>query len=65
MTKVKAALKQFLESGLVTPRQLAALAGKMISLSPAVLPASLYLRTLFQAPRGSSVGTSSSQLLTR
>jgi hypothetical protein len=52
MEKVRAALTAFLESETTTPRQLAAVAGKLISLSPAVLPASLYSRTLFQAMQG-------------
>lgn len=50
--KVKAALKLFLESETTTPRQLAAVAGKLISLSPAFLPASLYSQTLFEAIQG-------------
>jgi hypothetical protein len=52
MEKVRAALTAFLESETTTPRQLTAVAGKLISLSPAVLPASLYSRTLFQAMQG-------------
>jgi hypothetical protein len=52
MAKVRATLTQCLESESVTPRQLAAVAGKLISLSPAVLPASIYSRALFQAMQG-------------
>lgn len=52
MSKVKAALLEVLESKTITPRQIAGIAGKLISLSPAVLPASLYSRTLFEALQG-------------
>lgn len=52
MAKVRDTLIQCLESESVTPRQLAAVAGKLISLSPAVLPASIYSRALFQAMQG-------------
>jgi hypothetical protein len=52
LEKVKAALTQVLNSETITPRQLAAIAGKLISLSPAVLPASLFSRSLFQAIQG-------------
>lgn len=52
MAKVKAALARFLQVDKVTPRQLAAIAGKLISLSPAVLPASLYSRAFFEAIQG-------------
>jgi hypothetical protein len=49
LEKVLAALAQLLSSSTVSPRQLAAVAGKLISLAPAVLPASLYSRKFFQA----------------
>jgi hypothetical protein len=52
MAKVMAALSQLLSAKVVSPRQLAAVAGKLISLSPAVLPASLYAREFFQAIQG-------------
>jgi hypothetical protein len=52
MTKVLAALAQLIEAKVVTPRQLAAVAGKLIFLSPAVLPASIYSRKFFQAIQG-------------
>lgn len=52
MTKVLAALAQLIEMKVVTPRQLAAVAGKLISLSPAVLPASIYSREFFEAIQG-------------
>lgn len=52
MAKVKAVLEQILGVETVTLRQLAAVAGKLISLSPAVLPASLYSRSFFQAIQG-------------
>jgi hypothetical protein len=51
-------LKQFLRSILVKPsilaRNLAQVAGKNISLSPAVAPAALYSRTFFEAIKGSA-----------
>jgi hypothetical protein len=50
--KVRSALSRFLEEDSITPRQLATVAGKLISLSPAVLPASLYSRPFFQALQG-------------
>jgi hypothetical protein len=49
MQRVRKVLEQCLESETISHRQLAAPAGKLISLAPAVLPASLYSRTLFQA----------------
>jgi hypothetical protein len=52
MEKVRSALLLFLKSETTTPQQLAAIAGKLISLSPAVLPAPIYSRTLFQAIQG-------------
>jgi hypothetical protein len=44
MEKVKEVLNQCLESEVISPRQLAALAGKLISMAPAVLPALIYNR---------------------
>jgi hypothetical protein len=52
MHKVKTALIRFLALEEVTPCQLVAIAGKLISLSPAVLPASLYSRAFFEAIQG-------------
>jgi hypothetical protein len=52
MTKVRVALQEVPESEAITPRQIAAIAGKLILLSPAVLPAALYFRTLFEALQG-------------
>jgi hypothetical protein len=49
---VKLALMKFLEQAEVTPRQLAAIAGKLISLSPAILLASLYSRSFYEAIQG-------------
>jgi hypothetical protein len=46
MENVIATLLAFLKAELTSSRQLAAVAGKLIPLSPAVLPASLYSRTL-------------------
>jgi hypothetical protein len=52
MQKVLAALSLLIKATSVSPRQLAAVASKLISLSPAVLPASLYSREFFQAIQG-------------
>jgi hypothetical protein len=52
MEKVRATLKQLLDAETVTPRLLAKVAGRIIAMSPAVLPASLYSRPLFQAIQG-------------
>lgn len=52
LTKVKEALRDMLETPSTSSRKLAALAGKIVALSPAVLPAALYSRQLFLAMRG-------------
>jgi hypothetical protein len=52
MSRVLAVLHQLLTTQVVSPRQLAAVVGKLISLAPAVLPASPYLREFFQAIQG-------------
>lgn len=53
MGKVFGAMSKLIESTKITPRQLAAtVAGNLISLAPAVLPASLYSREFFQAIQG-------------
>lgn len=52
MKRVLAVLARLISTQEVTPRQLAAVAGKLISLAPAVLPASLYSREFFQAIQG-------------
>lgn len=52
MSRVLAVLNQLLSTQVVSPRQLAAVAGMLISLAPAVLPASLYSREFFQAIQG-------------
>jgi hypothetical protein len=52
MEKVRSTLSELLEARTVTPRMLAKVAGRIIATSPAVLPASLYSRPLFQAPQG-------------
>jgi hypothetical protein len=52
LAKVAAALQELLETPTVSPRQLASVAGKLIALSPAMIPASLYSRPLFEAIRG-------------
>ncbi|GAQ84615.1 putative DNA/RNA polymerases [Klebsormidium nitens] len=50
--KVVAVLKQILEANDVTARMLASMAGKLVSLGPAMLPASLFSRPLFAAMQG-------------
>jgi hypothetical protein len=40
---------------LTTPRALAGIAGKIVSTSPAIMPAALYSRSLFQADQGEGV----------
>jgi hypothetical protein len=50
--KVRATLIELVEAETVTPRLLARVAGRIISMGPALLPASLYSRPLFQAMRG-------------
>ncbi|GAQ91901.1 hypothetical protein KFL_008780040 [Klebsormidium nitens] len=50
--KVFAVLEQILESDEITARMLASMAGKLVSLGPAMLPASLFSRPLFAAMQG-------------
>jgi hypothetical protein len=52
LVKIKEALREMLDTPSTSSRKLAALAGKIVALSPAVLPAALYSRQLFQAMRG-------------
>lgn len=52
LLKVKQVLSDLLVAETITPRLLAKVAGKRIAMGPAVLPASLYSRPLFQAIRG-------------
>lgn len=47
LKKLKEALGGIPTSSEVSARQLAALAGQLVSISPAVLPASLFSRSLF------------------
>jgi hypothetical protein len=49
VTKIKQALEEMVQSPTTSPRKLAALAGKLIALSPAVLPAALFSRRIYQA----------------
>jgi hypothetical protein len=49
---VQAVLTELANAEMVTPRLLAKVAGKVIAMGPAVLPASLYSRPLFQAIQG-------------
>lgn len=50
--KVQVVLQELMTAETVTPRLLARAAGKIIALGPAVLPASLFSRPLFQAMKG-------------
>jgi hypothetical protein len=50
--KVQATLKELIQAETVMPRLLAKVAGRIIAMGPAVLPASLYSRPLFQAIKG-------------
>jgi hypothetical protein len=50
--KARATLTELVEAETVTPRLLARVAGRIISMGPAVLPTSLYSRPLFQAIQG-------------
>jgi hypothetical protein len=52
MSKVQAVLEELATAETVTPRLLARVAGKVIAMGPAVLPASLYSRPFFQAIQG-------------
>jgi hypothetical protein len=52
LAKIKAVLHEAIEKGATTNRELAALAGKLVALSPAVLPALLFSRAIFQAMKG-------------
>jgi hypothetical protein len=52
MTKVREVLNELVAATTVTPRLLAKAVGKIIAMGPAVLPASLYSRPLFQALQG-------------
>jgi hypothetical protein len=52
MEKVRATLNELLGAQKVTPRLLAKVAGRIIAMSPAVLPASLFSRPLLQAIQG-------------
>jgi hypothetical protein len=54
MAKMKEALRQAIAIPSTSPRQLAAIAGKLIAASPAVLPAALYRRSFFEALQGKS-----------
>jgi hypothetical protein len=52
IAKLKRALTEMLERPSTSPRKLAALAGKILSVSPAVLPAALFGRSFYAALRG-------------
>jgi hypothetical protein len=52
LSKVRGTLGELVSARTVTPRLLAKAAGKIIAMGPAVLPASLYSRPLFQALQG-------------
>jgi hypothetical protein len=50
--KLKQALDEMIQRPTTSPRKIAALAGKILSVSPAVLPAALYSRSFYLALRG-------------
>jgi hypothetical protein len=52
LAKVKEVLEEMIGSPSTSRRKLAALAGKLVALGPAVLPAALYSRKLFMAMQG-------------
>jgi hypothetical protein len=52
LEKVAGALRDLIAAHTVTPRQLASVASKLISLSPVMTPAALYSRPLFEAIKG-------------
>jgi hypothetical protein len=52
LSKLKQALQEALTKPTISARALAGLAGKIISASPAVLPAALFSKNLFQALKG-------------
>jgi hypothetical protein len=52
LEKVKKALREMLKGPTTSPRKLAALAGKLVAREPAVLPAALFSRQIFQAMKG-------------
>jgi hypothetical protein len=54
LANVKDALEEMLQTPTTSFRKLAALAGKIVALSPEVLPAALYSRRFYQAMRGKS-----------
>jgi hypothetical protein len=49
IAKLKQVLEEMIRQPSTSPRKLAALAGKILSVSPAVLPAALYSRTFYAA----------------
>jgi hypothetical protein len=52
LDKLKVTLQEAVLRPSTTPRALAGLAGKLVSTSPAIMPAALYNRSLFQAIKG-------------
>jgi hypothetical protein len=52
LSKVKKVLLELVTAKVISSRLLAKVAGKIVAMGPAVLPASLYSRPLFQAMRG-------------
>lgn len=52
LNKVKAVLEKAIKTPSTSARDLASLAGKLVALSPAVLPALLFSRKIFQAMEG-------------
>lgn len=52
IAKIKKALQEAVVKPSTTPRALAGIAGKIVSTSPAIMPAALFSRSLFQAIKG-------------
>ncbi|GAQ85833.1 putative DNA/RNA polymerases [Klebsormidium nitens] len=52
LAKIEAALLSVIQSDVISARDLAEMAGKLVSVAPAVLPALLFVRPLFAAMKG-------------
>lgn len=52
LEKIKAVLEEVIRNPNTTSRNLARVAGKIVSTSPAIMPAALFSRSLFQAIKG-------------
>jgi hypothetical protein len=52
IARIKKALQEAVIKPSTTPRALARMAGNIVSTSPAIMPAALFSRSLFQAIKG-------------